>query len=378
MSFFALNGFNTLARVFHLLQDQKSSCCIPMKSIVTCCRTWRLACAGHADNVVYALKYNHLTNLADILMDRLLVLVPEKDEQDMASDDYDSPEGQDGPLTDPVAKAIMGLLAQTFEDLSVVMKEEAEKQQQKETNQNGNVGGQSDPADTVARTQDQISYVVSLGVMDRLAAYLQGVQDPIDGKPEVGDMLFGCLTFMSSLAGAARTLKTISGNNSNGDDPTYMLQAYKATELAGLVSMLYGLLLHQGAPARDSSSNGNNNNGGDSSSSCPPSLPPYVMAVALAASGLLLRLARQDLQMVQGVLAQEGISLEFRHIASYLLWHCGQQQEHQQQNKGSGNNNSRSPAVELLHLTIILVGYFAAKHEENQVIRLPIMPRFHA
>ena len=36
---------------------------------------------------------------------------------------------------------------------------------------------------------------------------------------------------------------------------------------------------------------------------------------------LLSRLVKQNLCMVQNVLASEGISLEFRHIASYLLWY---------------------------------------------------------
>jgi hypothetical protein len=54
--------------------------------------------------------------------------------------------------------------------------------------------------------------------------------------------------------------------------------------------------------------------------------------------------------LFQEVLGQECISLEFRHIASYLLWYC---QSH--------NVN------DLLHLTIILVGYFAARNTDNQV-----------
>ena len=37
---------------------------------------------------------------------------------------------------------------------------------------------------------------------------------------------------------------------------------------------------------------------------------------------LLQRLVSQNLVMVQSVLASEGISLEFRHIASYLLWYA--------------------------------------------------------
>ena len=54
--------------------------------------------------------------------------------------------------------------------------------------------------------------------------------------------------------------------------------------------------------------------------------------------------------MVQDVLGQEGISLEFRHIASYLLWYCQHYKEER----------------ELLHLVIILVGYFSALRPDNQ------------
>ena len=63
------------------------------------------------------------------------------------------------------------------------------------------------------------------------------------------------------------------------------------------------------------------------------------------------RIIRQHLHMVQDVLSQEGISLEFRHIISYLLWYC------------QGHNE-----IELMHEAIILVGYFAAKHIDNQIM----------
>lgn len=362
--FFALGGFSTLSKIFHLLLDHKSSCPVPLRSVLTCCRTWTLACAGHAGNTVYVLKNNHLTALADILLDRLLVLVPPQQGGDETApngnasaigEDYNcEPPQEEGPQTDPVAKAVLSLLAQALEDLSVVMREEARCR-----DRDGQHQHQSDSSDTSARAQDQISYVVALGIIDRLATYLQGVQDPIDGKPEVGEMLLACLNFMSALAGAAeQVLKVADINNGNNSalsssssaaaDPTYMLQAYRVTELAGLVSMLYGLLLHQGAPARDGCNN----------ESSPPTLPSYVVSVAVAASRLLLRLARQELLMVQGVLAQEGISLEFRHIASYLLWFCCQQER---------LNQRGSCYRDLLHLTITLVGYFSAKHEENQV-----------
>jgi hypothetical protein len=50
------------------------------------------------------------------------------------------------------------------------------------------------------------------------------------------------------------------------------------------------------------------------------------------------------------VLGAEGISLQFRHIASYLLWYCSYDKE-----------------KELLHEVVRVVGFFTVRNHENQV-----------
>ena len=108
--------------------------------------------------------------------------------------------------------------------------------------------------------------------------------------------------------------------------------------------MLYGMLLHQG---RDSCREG-----------VPPALPLHTMRVVTDTLSLLLRLARQQhrVHLLQAVLGEEGISLEFRHIASYLLYYLGHR--HQESEEGK----------ELLNSVILLVGYFTANHTDNQGI----------
>ena len=111
---------------------------------------------------------------------------------------------------------------------------------------------------------------------------------------------------------------------------------FQGTELGGTVSMLYGMLLHQG---RDTGQR----------DTMPASLPQHTLDVAMEACTLLQRLVRDH--HVQNVLGCEGVSLEFRHIASYLLYYC---QHHNQ--------------TQLMNLVIVLVGYFTANHPDNQVI----------
>uniref|UniRef100_K1QK90 Uncharacterized protein n=1 Tax=Magallana gigas TaxID=29159 RepID=K1QK90_MAGGI len=79
------------------------------------------------------------------------------------------------------------------------------------------------------------------------------------------------------------------------EDPTQLISTYEATELVGIVSLLYGMLLHSGAPSR-----------GDLS---PPELPQHTMAVILTGIKMLNNMATfsggQFKVDVSGVLCSE-------------------------------------------------------------------------
>ena len=53
----------------------------------------------------------------------------------------------------------------------------------------------------------------------------------------------------------------------------------------------------------------------------------------------------------QSALGAEGISLEFRHIATYLIWYC----------------SHFVSCEDLLHEIILIVGYFTILNTDNQV-----------
>ena len=54
--------------------------------------------------------------------------------------------------------------------------------------------------------------------------------------------------------------------------------------------------------------------------------------------------------MLKGSLGEEAMSLEFRHIGSYLLWYCHHHTED-----------------DLLHELILCIGYFCVLNHDNQV-----------
>ena len=91
-----------------------------------------------------------------------------------------------GPQVDPVAWAVMLMLAQNLEDLAL------------EVNKGSASAGSNKDA-LSGRVQDQVSYIVSVGVVDKLSAYFHGVQDPIDSSPEVGEFLLSALEFISGM-----------------------------------------------------------------------------------------------------------------------------------------------------------------------------------
>ena len=125
--------------------------------------------------------------------------------------------------------------------------------------------------------QDEISYIVAIGVVDQLAAYLSSVMGQIDSSPSLAYFLLSVMQFLSALTGVAEVLvKAPARANVPPSDPTHLLHTFQVTDLAGTVSMLYGMLLHQDTPMRDEKA-------------VPPKLPPHTTAVAQTTSQLLYR-----------------------------------------------------------------------------------------
>ena len=69
------------------------------------------------------------------------------------------------------------------------------------------------------------------------------------------------------------------------DDPTQLISTFEVTELVGIVSLLYGMLLHSGTPSR-----------GDSA---PPEFPQHTLGVATTGLRMLNHMATLDLEMMQ-------------------------------------------------------------------------------
>merc|ERR1719348_1045937 len=297
--FRALGGFDTLEKIYMMLSEcgGGNTCVIPMKSLVSAGKVLVKATFNHQVNTEFMLMSNKLSLIVDILLDRLARLTPEQPMEEVPTQ---------GPDPDPVSQSLMLLLSTNIQFLAST---DHKLDQQ-----------------VSARLQDIVSYIVCSGTVDSLAGYFLLVRDPIDNSPEVAQFLLTALQLLTSLTSAIE----------RGQDPSQLLQALQGTELGGTVSMLYGMLLHQG---RDNDRD-----------TVPAELPQHTLDVSVEACTLLTRLVR-DHHNVQHVLGSEGISLEFRHIASYLLYYC---QHHNQS--------------QLLNLVIVLVGYFTANHPDNQSI----------
>jgi hypothetical protein len=116
--------------------------------------------------------------------------------------------------------------------------------------------------------------------------------------------------------------------NKKEPDSTQLLAALEASELAGAVSMAYSLLLHQGAPSRSRLGENSSNHNLSSQSTVsplkksppPPPPGPRTAEVIKSTYCLINAMARLDLVTLQNVLGSEAVSLQFRHIASQLLW----------------------------------------------------------
>ncbi|XP_039275992.1 S phase cyclin A-associated protein in the endoplasmic reticulum [Nilaparvata lugens] len=313
MVFRELNGFTILNNILNLGLDVAKNMkpYIPPKCLVTTCTSYLLACQENADNSKYVILSDKITLVLDLLQKQLDILIPEH---------WTGTRSTTSLTVDPLAGALMRLVAVVLDNAGEI------------SNSNTNNKQSSLSEDLAPALQDVISYSVSIGTVDRLAVYCGGVRDPVDDDPHTASFLLSAIQLITAFS----SLRSGCTNSNSAVDPTQLVATLRATELMGAVSLLYGMLMHQGAPPP---------------ATPPPPLPTHTLAVAAATVKLLNTTAKMHLPMFQSVVESEGLSLQFRHIASYLLWYCTGQ--HQQI---------------LLHQLVPLIGYFAINHRDNQMM----------
>ncbi|XP_042882027.1 S phase cyclin A-associated protein in the endoplasmic reticulum-like isoform X3 [Penaeus japonicus] len=318
--FSAQNGFVKLNSVLRVILDatEQRPCVLPAKSLGFCGRVLLGACRNNPDSCRYILYSNLAGTLIDYLMQRLNELVIETTRV-----------GSNGSINTIVnlpSDAAIGAMFEVLAEMAQVLCDSDLKSGLSSQEQS-----LKDQAETTwLRIQDVVSYCVSVGLADKISWYFSHVQGPLDNDAGVVEIILAAMRLISALA-KCLSLRSLP------DDPTQLIGTLHVTDACGVVSLLYGLLLHQG--------------GRSSMVQAPVKLSKMTESLTIEATTLLHQLASLDLNMFQAILGSEGISLELRHIASYLLWYC-----------------SHWPCDDILHNVIPLVGFFAVNNKENQMV----------
>ncbi|KAM7414572.1 hypothetical protein PAMA_019404 [Pampus argenteus] len=304
---------------------------IPFKSLCAAINTYYLACSCCPLNCSYVLFSNKIALLMDLLLHQLTLYVPDEDKSIFGrSVNKQVFEG----LTTGLLQTIATILGSLWPHIS-------------ESGQGENTWISSPDAKTKSsatdsfntRTQDLISYVVNMGLIDKLYGCFLSVQAPVDEHPKMSSFLQQASALLHSMCKLCFVVtgRTTSIFDNKRQDPTGLTALLQSTDLVGVVHTLYCILLHSFSP--------------ESASQSQEPYSPGVIQVALQGIRFLNSFALLDLSAFQSVLGAEGLSLAFRHIVSSLLWYCTQHS-----------------SEELLHEVIICVGYFTVNHPDNQVI----------
>ncbi|XP_057579473.1 S phase cyclin A-associated protein in the endoplasmic reticulum isoform X6 [Hippopotamus amphibius kiboko] len=307
---------------------------IPPKSLCNAINVYNLTCNNCSENCTDVLFSNKITFLMDLLIHQLTVYVPDENNAILGRNTNKQVfEGLTTGLLKVSAVVFGCLIASRPDGNSQPTTPKISTQEMKSKPSQGDAFN--------SRVQDLISYVVNIGLIDKLCGCFLSVQGPVDENPKMA-------TFLQHAAGLLHGLCTlcfaVTGRRSNSifdinrQDPTGLTAALQATDLAGVLHMLYCVLFHGTIS--------------DPSAASPKeSYAQNTVQVAIQSLRFFNSFAALDLPAFQSIVGAEGLSLAFRHIASSLLGHC-----------------SHVSCESLLHEVIVCVGYFTVNHPDNQVI----------
>lgn len=306
---------------------------IPPKSLCNAISVYNLTCNNCSENCSNVLFSNKITFLMDLLIHQLTVYVPDENNAILGRNTNKQVfEGLTTGLLKVSAAVFDCLIANRPDGNSRPDTPKISTQEMKSKLSQGDAFN--------SRVQDLISYMVNIGLIEKLGGCFLSVQGPIDENPKMAAFLqhaVGLLRGMCTLCFAV-TGRSCSIFDNNRQEPTGLTSALQATDLAGVLHMLYCVLFH-----------GTISDPGAASPK--ESYAQNTVQVAIQSLRFFNSFAALDLPAFQSIVGAEGLSLAFRHIASSLLGHCGQ-----------------VSCESLLHEVIVCVGYFTVNHPDNQVI----------
>lgn len=161
----------------------------------------------------------------------------------------------------------------------------------------------------------------------------------------------------------------VQSGKKSSNDPAQVINIMKSTNFCEILSLLYGILIHE------TDSNGNPTNCSIAENGGTITLHEKTYVIVNNSMILLNSIALLDLDTFQvrfrstkkkrkfsiveicfrfkTTLGEETMSLQLRHVANYLLAYCNQHQ--------SAMNDT------LLHRSILLIGYYSVLNQDNQV-----------
>nr|XP_030136914.3 S phase cyclin A-associated protein in the endoplasmic reticulum isoform X4 [Taeniopygia guttata] len=335
IAFRAAGGLTALENVLQMVTSPtnlNAAARVPFKSLCSTVNVYSLTCSNCIENCTYVLFSNKITFLMDLLIHQFTISVPD-DHNATASRSVNKQvfEGLTTGLL-RVTAVIFRCLISSFPDGNnhstalKILQEVKSKSSQVEA--------------FSSRVQDLISYVVNMGLVDKLCCCFLSVQGPVDENPSIASFLQNATAV---LHGMCQLCWAVSGRScsvfdSARQDPTGLTATLQATDLVGVLHMLYCVLFHGTIS--------------DPNSTSPKdSYAASTVQVAIQSLRFFNSFAVLDLPAFQSIVGAEGLSLAFRHIISSLLWYC-----------------SQHTCEGLLHEVIICVGYFTVNNPDNQII----------
>lgn len=298
---------------------------LPEKIYALLCTILKEICANHLEICYYLLSSTFIISLLDLLALRLTLFSEES--ATVMSSSFSSPTLPSSNASvrtfDPVCSSLSILLSTIIRTLS----------------DHAFVPWNDNPESFRQRVSDMISYSISIGIVDKLSLCIANSQGLVNSEQDLARQLRNSLSFIVCLTMLLASIKNFGDlfSQIEPEDNTQFIITLRMTHMVGVIPLMYGALLNTGSTLRPQSPT--------------PESPEHVLELALESLQLLNYFALLDLKMLQTILGSEGLSLQLRHIANYLIWYC-----------------THWEADSLLHEVILLIGFFTVDNVDNQNI----------